>query len=289
MLAKIGSSGIIYTRTEGKTDMLTGKHKDRKLITVPPERILSSPFQPRREFDRYELLELAASIKANGLIQPLTVRERGEMYELISGERRLKASVIAGLKTVPCILVKADDRECSLMCLIENIQRTDLNFIEEAEGIRRLMDEFMLSGQEAAAKLGMAQSTLSNKLRILRMTDEQKRRTVSAGLSERHARALIRLPDEERDDVLNRVIAEQLSSDDTERLVDQMLLPDKELKEKCHIGNIGDIRIFSNSLKRIIGTIRRSGVDAKSYKNETDDFIEYTITIPKSGKGRAAI
>lgn len=269
--------------------MLTERRKGRKLVTVPPERILSSPFQPRREFDRYELLELAASIKENGLIQPLTVRARGEMYELISGERRLKASIIAGLKAVPCILVKADDRECSLMCLIENIQRTDLNFIEEAEGIRKLMSEFMLSQQETAVKLGMAQSTLSNKLRLLKLTDDQKRRTVSAGLSERHARALIRLPDEKRDEILNKIIAEQLSCEDTERLVDQALFPQKEEKERCRIGNIGDIRLFSNSLSRIIGTIRKSGVDARSRKNETDEFIEYTIIIPKGGRNGAAI
>lgn len=260
------------------------KRDERKLIKLPPERIKPSPYQPRREFDYYELLELAASIQKNGLIQPVTVRRVGETYELISGERRLRASVYAGLKSIPCILVNAGDRECSLMCLIENIQRTDLNFFEEADGIKRLMDDFSLSGLEVAEKLGIAQSTLSNKMRLLRLSVEQRNRIISAGLTERHARALIRLPENQRDDMLNRIIAEQLSLADTEQAVNEMLAPSLEDKPPAiRRGNIGDIRIFSNSISRIIGTMRRSGVDAKSQKQETESYIQYTITIPKNG------
>ena len=177
------------------------KRDDRKLVKISPEKIVPSPYQPRREFDYYELLQLAESIRKNGLIQPVTVRKRNERYELISGERRLRASLFAGLKEIPCIVVRASDRECSLMCLIENIQRTDLNFFEEAEGIRRLMDDFSLSQQEVAEKLGMAQSTLSNKTRLLRLGPDQRSRIMSAGLTERHARALLRLPAEQRDEM----------------------------------------------------------------------------------------
>ncbi len=262
--------------------LLDKRRADRRLISVPPDRIVPSPFQPRREFDYYELLELAASIQKNGLIQPVTVRKKGENYELISGERRLRACIFAGLKTIPCIAVTASDRECSLMCLIENIQRTDLNFFEEADGIKRLMDDFALSQQEVAEKLGMAQSTLSNKLRLLRLSSEQRRKVMSSGLTERHARALIRLNDEERDDALNRVIAEQLNVSETEALVNDILLPKGIDKSTVRRGKVGDLRIYFNSISKIVDTIRSSGLDAYSKKSETDEFIEYTITIPKS-------
>jgi ParB family chromosome partitioning protein len=264
--------------------LLDRKRRDRKLISLSPDKIVPSPFQPRREFDYYELLELSSSIQRNGLIQPMTVRKVGERYELISGERRLRASVMAGLKTVPCIVVKAGDRECSLMCLIENIQRTDLNFFEEAEGIRKLMEEFSLSQTETAEKLAMAQSTLSNKLRLLKLTSGQRNRITAGKLTESHARAIIRLPEEKRDDLINRCLAEQLSVNDTEELVNTMLAPTQSHKTLITKGSIGDIRIFTNSISRMIGTMRKSGVEATSKKNETEEFIEYTITIPKRPK-----
>ena len=142
--------------------MLKSRFKgDKKLIALTPDKIDPSPYQPRKEFDYYELLELSKSIKENGMIQPVTVRKKNDRYELISGERRLRAAAIAGLKTVPAIVVSATDRECSLMCLIENIQRTDLNFFEEAKSLKKLMDDFDLSGLEVAERIGMAQSTLS--------------------------------------------------------------------------------------------------------------------------------
>ena len=257
------------------------KRNDRKLISLSPEKIVPSPFQPRREFDYYELLELSASIQRNGLIQPLNVRKVGERYELISGERRLRAGIMAGLKTLPCILVNAGDRECSLMCLIENIQRTDLNFFEEADGIKRLMDEFSLSQQEVAEKIGIAQSTLSNKLRLLRLTIEQRERILGGNLTERHARAVIRLPESRRDEIINRCLAEQLSVTDTESLVNSILAPITPQKRAERKGGIGDLKIFTNSISKMIGTMRRSGVEAESRKSETENYIEYTIRIPK--------
>lgn len=268
--------------------LLDRKRHDRKLVSLPPQKIVPSPFQPRREFDYYELLELSSSIQQNGLIQPMTVRRIGDRYELISGERRLKASIMAGLKTVPCIVVKASDRECSLMCLIENIQRTDLNFFEEADGIKRLMDEFSLSQAEMSEKLSMAQSTLSNKLRLLKLTREQRVRIMAGNLCERHARAIIRLPEEKRDEVINRCLAEQLSVAETETVVNNILAPIDKLKRQSPKCSVGDIKIFTNSITKMIGSMRRSGVEATSKKSETDEFIEYTITIPKKPKRESA-
>lgn len=259
---------------------------DKKLIALTPDKIDPSPYQPRKEFDYYELLELSKSIKENGMIQPVTVRKKNDRYELISGERRLRAAAIAGLKTVPAIVVSATDRECSLMCLIENIQRTDLNFFEEAKGLKKLMDDFDLSGLEVAERIGMAQSTLSNKLRLLRLSSEQQERIVFTGLSERHARALLKLEEEDRDEVLNKIIAEQLSVKETEDYIAAFYEePEKpSCRPPLRRGHIGDLRIFSNSLSKMLGTIRKSGVDATSRKKETEDYIEYTITIPKGRK-----
>ena len=267
--------------------MLKSRFKgDKKLIALTPDKIDPSPYQPRKEFDYYELLELSKSIKENGMIQPVTVRKKNDRYELISGERRLRAAAIAGLKTVPAIVVSATDRECSLMCLIENIQRTDLNFFEEAKGLKKLMDDFDLSGLEVAERIGMAQSTLSNKLRLLRLSSEQQERIVFTGLSERHARALLKLEEEDRDEVLNKIIAEQLSVKETEDYIAAFYEePEKpSCRPPLRRGHIGDLRIFSNSLSKMLGTIRKSGVDATSRKKETEDYIEYTITIPKGRK-----
>ncbi len=261
--------------------LLNKRRNDRKLMSIAPDKIVPSPYQPRRDFDYYELLELSASIQKNGLIQPITVRKKGEYFELISGERRLRACVFAGLKSIPCIVVTAGDRECSLMCLIENIQRTDLNFFEEADGIKRLMNDFALSRQEVAEKLGIAQSTLSNKLRLLRFTVEQREKIVSSGLSERHARALLRLPEDDRDNALNRVIAQQLTVADTEDMVCSMLIPKDYDRNAVRKGKVSDLRIYFNSISKIVDTIRSSGLDAYSKKSENEEFIEYTITIPK--------
>ncbi len=261
--------------------LLDLKRHSRKLISIEPQKIQPSPFQPRREFDYYELLELSSSIKRNGIIQPITVRKSGEGYELISGERRLRASIMAGLKTVPAIVVSVGDRECSLMCLIENIQRTDLSFFEEVDGIKRLMDEFCLSQQEVAEKLCMAQSTLSNKLRLLKLTPEQREKISAGKLSERHARSFIRLPSELRDEMINRCIAEQMTVAETESAVDGLLKPSEPRKKQQSFGAVKDLKIFTNSITKMIGTMRRSGVDATSHRQETESYIEYTITIPK--------
>ena len=270
--------------------LLDRKKNDRKLISLSPQSIVPSPFQPRREFDYYELLELSSSIQQNGIIQPLTVRRRGERYELISGERRLKAAIIAGFKVVPCILVNAGDRECSLMCLIENIQRTDLTFFEEADGIKRLMDEFSLSQQEVAEKLSMAQSTLSNKLRLLKLSPEIQTRIISSGLTERHARALLRLPVEKREDTLDKIIADGLNLAQSEALIESILNPDIKTEpikasapqKPVRKAAIGDIKLFSNSLSKLLCTMQNAGISANSRKHETEKYIEYKVRIFKN-------
>ncbi len=262
---------------------------EKKLLMLKPAEIQLSPNQPRKSFDEYELKLLTDSIRSNGIIQPLSVRKNSEgEYELIAGERRLKAAVAAGLRRVPCILHKTDDETSALYSLIENLQRSNLTVFEESEGIQRLITEYGLSQSEAAARLGIAQSTLSNKLRLLRLDDDIKHRIISARLTERHARALLRLPEEMRVEALDRIIAEGLTLSQTESYIEELLTPPEEPKPDEHFkmpvrkAAIGDVRLFSNSLTKLVSTLRNAGIDADSKKRENDKYIEFKVRINKN-------
>ena len=200
---------------------LERKPRDGRLLSLPIGVIHPSRWQPRTVFDEDELSGLSESIRRNGLLQPITVRRRDDGgWELIAGERRLRAARLAGLGEVPCIEMRADDRKAAILGLIENVQRQDLNIFEEAEAIRRLMTEWGVTQLELAQRLGKAQSTVANKLRLLRLNEEQRRRILASHLSERHARALLRLDeDSERDEVLNEMIARQMTAAEAETYV----------------------------------------------------------------------
>ena len=267
------------------------KQRTSRLVTVPIGVIHPNPFQPRKEFDETELYGLADSIRKNGLLQPLSVRRREDgSYELIAGERRLRASRLAGLSAVPCIELTVDDRKSAIFALIENLQRQDLSAFEEAEAIQRLMNEWGLSQQEVAARLGKAQSTVANKLRLLKLTREQRRRIMAAGLTERHARALLRIVEpDQRDDALNEMIARQMNVSDAEEFIEKLVNPPEppaaqkeERRPARPLTVVRDVRVFMNTLTRAVDTMRRSGLNARTAKSETDDYIEYTITIPKA-------
>lgn len=262
---------------------------EKKLLMLKPAEIQLSPNQPRKSFDEYELKLLTDSIRSNGIIQPLSVRKNSDgVYELIAGERRLKAAVAAGLRRVPCILHKTDDETSALYSLIENLQRSNLTVFEESEGIRRLITEYGLSQSEAAARLGIAQSTLSNKLRLLKLSEDIKHRIISARLTERHARALLKLPEEMREEALDRIIAEGLTLSQTESYIEGLLTPPEEKEPEEHFkmpvrkAAIGDVRLFSNSLTKLVSTLRNAGIDADSKKRENDKYIEFKVRISKN-------
>ena len=255
---------------------------DKKLIMLKPSEIAASPDQPRKSFDEYELKRLSDSIRASGIIQPLIVRKTEEGYRLIAGERRLKAAIMAGLRRVPCVLHKIDDETAALYSLLENLQRSNLTVFEEAEGINRLISEYGISQSEAAARLGISQSSLSNKLRLLKLGDSIKERISSARLTERHARALLRLPEELREEALDRIISEGFTVSQTEEYITSLLnpkenpqpvIPDEPVRKSA----IGDVRLFSNSLAKLLSTLQSSGIDAKSRKYETDKYIEFKV------------
>lgn len=261
------------------------KEQEKKLINIKTDDIIPDPNQPRKSFDEYELYKLSESIRRNGVIQPLTVRKTESGYLLIAGERRLKAAVKAGLKKVPCIVCNVNGETAAAYSLIENLQRADLTLFEQAEGINRLISEYGISHTDAAERLGIAQSTLSNKLRILRLTEAERLRITAARLTERHARALIRLETEnERSPVLDRVIAENLTAKECEELIESIINPppeEIESKKPTRKSGIADVRIFSNSLNRLIDTMLAAGIKAARQKRESNDYIEYRIRIEK--------
>ena len=255
---------------------------ENKILSIPQGDILPNPNQPRRRFDYDELEGLAQSIRANGILQPLLVRnlENGK-YELIAGERRLRAARLIGLTKVPCIINDISESDSAVFAVIENLQRQNLDYFEEAEALALLISDYRMSQEELCKKLGKAQSTLSNKLRLLKLNEEMRYRISRAGLSERHARALLSLTDEvQRARALSIIIDRHLTVNESEALIEQMLRKNEAPKRQILKG-FKDIRIFINTLNNAVDAIRRAGIDADSVKTETDEYVEYIVRIPK--------
>lgn len=264
------------------------KRRDRRLsgtvYYIPIDEIEKSTVQPRKTFDEPALRELAASIAACGILNPLTLRRKGTAYELVAGERRLRAAKLAGLYEVPCIILNADMETASLLALVENIQRENLDFIEEAQAIQRLIRLFGLSQEQAAKKLGKSQSAVANKLRILKLPEEVLDKLRQHHLSERHARALLRLPTEEdQRKALDYVIAKNLNVAGTERYIDS-LMKQRELEKKTKRRTflLKDVRLFLNSIEHNIDVMKQGGIHADMHTQETEEELILTISIPKT-------
>ncbi len=246
------------------------------------EIILPNPHQPRVRFDYNELEGLAVSVRTNGMLQPINVRKLSDgKYELISGERRLRAARMVGMNKIPCVVMDVSDEQSALFAIIENVQRQNLDFFEEAVAVERLMTEHGLSQEEISRKLGKAQSTLSNKLRLLRLPEELRDKITYAGLTERHARALLTLPDNPtRGRVLDIIIERHLTVSESERLINDVLRR-KKSKNKPQLRALKDMRIFINTLNHAVDAIRKAGIEADTAKSETDEYFEYVIRISK--------
>ena len=257
---------------------------------IPINAIRTNPNQPRRIMDRDKLEELASSISLYGVLQPITVRRInvGE-YELIAGERRFRACRMLGMNEIPAIVLNADKTDSAILALIENIQRENLNYMEEAEAFSELISRHGLTQEELADRLGKRQSTIANKLRILRLSDETRRIIAENSLTERHARALLRLPDEKsRMRVLKTIISRGLNVAKSEELIAEELKHREEPPEppterdRKSLRVFKDVRIFSNTIKQAVNMMKQAGIEALAEKNENDDFIEYIIKIPKN-------
>ena len=248
--------GNICSRRE-LTAMLLNIGNEKRINDIPIVQIRPCRVQSRKIFSQQELKELAQSVKQNGILQPLTVRKINTIeYELISGERRLRAAAMCGNKKVPCIIINCTDKQADVYSLIENIQRCDLNFFEEAEGIERLMNLYGLSRLEVSRKLGKKQSTISNKLRILKLTAEEKEILLKYRLTERHARALLRVEDVVlRRIILSEIISQGLNVSQSERYIDMMLAEKNRERQKTQKTRlvIKDIKIFENDGNSMCG------------------------------------
>lgn len=256
----------------------------KRIVQLPIERIVPNPRQPRQHFAEGPLRELAQSIRVHGVLQPLSVQKIGSSYVLVAGERRLRAAGLAGLTHVPCILVRVSDEDSALLALIENLQRCDLHYMEEAAAIARLISTYGLSQEEAARRLGRSQSAVANKLRLLRLSPACVELLRQYELTERHARALLRLEGEEAQKSAIRTIGEAgMTVAAAETYIEELLTEKQQTPpgRRKPIYIIKDVRLFLNSVNRGMETIRRAGVDAKCDQSESEESIILTIQIPK--------
>lgn len=265
-----------------------GLFESTKVLFLPIAAISPNPDQPRTCFSREGLEELAASIQELGVLQPLSVRRsKNGGYELISGERRLRASRMAGLTEVPCILVSVDSQGSSLLALVENLQRRDLNFVEEATALAKLIETYHLSQEEAARRIGKSQSAVANKLRLLRLPQEVLALLRKHGFTERHARALLRLPTPEAQAAgADLLVKEGWTVARTEKYVEEVLRNQTKGKKTRPPLLIRDVRFFLNSLDHSLAVMRSAGVAAQCQRKEEGEDLLLTIRIPKA-KGQS--
>lgn len=266
--------------------LVTGR-EDRTLRRIRVSDIARNPNQPRKYFDPEAIAQLAESIRQYGVLNPLTVRRLSTGgYELVAGERRLRAARVAGLNDVPCLVIAADNEDSSAIALVENLQRRDLDFFEEAQGFRRLIDQYGLTQEEAARKVGKTQSAVANKLRLLRLSAQNMELIRSANLTERHARCLLRLEEEsDRINATNYIIEHDLNVSRSEQYIESLLAQEQEPETASGGGRkvvrlIKDVRFFLNTLNRAVGVMVDAGVGATVEQQESDDGLTLTINIP---------
>lgn len=259
-----------------------GIYETGKVLFLPVDAIVPNPDQPRKRFSQAELEELAGSIQALGVLQPLTVRRRGGGWELVAGERRLRAARLAGLQQVPCLSIHTDSQSSSLLALVENLQRKDLDFWEEAKALRRLIDTYSLSQEEVARRIGKSQSAVANKLRLLKLPEGVLEQLCQGGCSERHARALLSLEDPaDQLQAAGQVVERHLTVAQTEALVEAMRTREQTARARKPTFLIRDVRLFLNTITRSLDLMRSAGVDAQCRRTDTDQEILLTIHIPR--------
>ena len=259
---------------------------NNQITQIDIDKVIPNIYQPRKYFNEQAIEELSQSILEHGIIQPLTVRMRGEIYELVAGERRLRAAKLANLKTVPCNIIDITDTESAEIALLENLQREDLNYIEEAEAYYNLINEHNFTQDEVAKRIGKKQSTIANKLRLLKLNKEVRELCLTNNLTERHARALLTVPDEKLQlKIVQKIISSGLNVKKTEELINKELLKlaGKELKNnnKRNIRGVLPAKLYVNTIKQVLN---KFDIPAEYGCKEEDDFIEVTVKIQKIKK-----
>ena len=257
-----------------------------KVVQIPISMIAANPEQPRKVFKDEELEELTKSISEYGVLQPLIVkRTEGRRFVLVAGERRLRAASLAGLKTVPAIVKELQDREAALIALVENVQRENLNFLEEARAYKKLMEDFNLTQGEIAKRVSKQQSTISNKIRVLSLPGDVQEAIIQNGLTERHARALLKLSaQEDRKKVLERVSRNSLNVKQTEKLIDDILQNKEKAERDERKINYISYKIYLNTLRKAFNQVKDVEKSAKFIENDRGEFLEVKIIIPKNDR-----
>ena len=258
-----------------------------EIVSIPLAQIMPNPFQPRKTFSAEGLQELCASIREFGVIQPLIVRKTDSGYELIAGERRLRASGLAGRDDVPCVLRDASDKEMAEIALIENLQREDLHYFEEAQGYEKLLLQFNLTQEVLAERVGKNQSTIANKLRLLKLPPEMREYIFEEKLTERHSRALLKVDDSERQWQLLKFVAEnKLNVRETESLIEAQFqnepIPEQKVVRRPQMLKIvKDVRIFINTVGELVKQMKKTGLDVRLTQEQDDEFVTITMVVPK--------
>src|SRR6056297_254266 len=259
---------------------------NKEIIKIDLHKIRPNRYQPREIFKDKSLLELKNSIKSYGIIQPISLRKLGDdNYEIVAGERRFKAAKMAGLGQIPSIIVDIEENDSANIALIENIQREDLNFIEEARAYQQIMKKFGITQEQLSQKIGKSQSTIANKVRILKLPVIIKEKLLSNDLTERHGRAMLKIEDESiQEEILNKVIEKNLNVKDTEKLIKSVKekINKEEKPSKQNIRNFINNKIYINTIKNAYNEILKTGIKAKFEEKEKDDYIEVKVKIPKN-------
>lgn len=266
----------------GRTDAVKSRER---ILLIAANCIIQSDAQARKIFDENELAGLAQSIRENGLLQPLTVRKINNGWQLIAGERRLRACKMLNIERIPCIEINTTYQNANVLTLIENIQRSDLTYFEEAAAIQNLLEELCISQEQMAKRLGKSQSAIANKLRLLKLDDNIKAMLIKYKLSERHARALLSAPEDERENIVKAVVKNNMTVEQTEQYIklinDEAYDGNTTKKRKKIIPIVRDVRLFINTINHAVDVMNRSGINAQTKRIDDDMFIEYVIRIPK--------
>lgn len=286
------ADGMLHEKAGETASLPSAAAKDdeastnERVILVDVRHIHPNPDQPRRRFDSEALLSLSESIRRHGILQPPSVRALPDgSYELIAGERRLRAAMLAGMRSIPCLVRAGTGAESAELAMIENLQRQDLDIFEEATAIATLCERFSMTQEEVGRRLSVSQSYVANKLRLLRLSEEARAILREGGLTERHARAVLRLPEEMRIPALLRMKKEEMNVAAAERLVERLLSEgEKKRPPAARRGVLKDIRLFYNSLDRAVQLVKEAGIGILSERTEHDDHIELRIRIDKEKK-----
>ena len=251
-----------------------------QILMIDTDSIIPNRNQPRKSFSPEEIENLSVSIRRNGIIQPLTVRRKGEHFELIAGERRLRAAKQANLRSVPCIVMEVDERGSAVISLLENVQRSQLSFLEEAAAIETLQRYYGMRQEEIATSLGLSQSSVSNLIRLLKLESETLRLLSENSMTQRHARALLALEGEKQIEAASAVCRKHLTVSQTEKLVKKYL--DEAKPKRIRKIFFGDVKIFINTINNAVNTMQSAGIEASVDRQESDEGLTITINIPRA-------